>query len=122
LDWLKERAEPGNVVAGSAPHWVFLRTGLKAVMPPFEPDPIKAQHLLDSVPVNYLIVDEGLAVDTRKYSVPIVQKYPDRWRRIYTDSVITEAGEKLEDWFQIYQRVDLADTRRSARSTIQVRR
>ena len=68
LDWLKERAKTGDVVAVSMPHWVYLRTGLKAVMPPFEPDPVKAQQLLDSVPVSYLILDEGLAVDTRKYT------------------------------------------------------
>jgi hypothetical protein len=75
-------------------------------MPPFESDSAKAQYLLDSVPVNYLILDEGLAVDTRRYTVPVIENFPDRWNRIYTASVITESGEELKDRFQIYERVD----------------
>ena len=106
LDWLKERAKPGDVVAVSMPHWVYLRTGLKAVMPPFEPDPVKAQQLLDSVPVNYLILDEELAVDTRKYTSSVVQYFPGRWKRIYSASVISELGAELRDRFQIYERVE----------------
>jgi hypothetical protein len=105
VDWLKSRAKPGAVVASSMPHWVYLRTGLKSVMPPFELNPAEAQRLLDSVPVNYMIVDEGLALDTRKYTVPVVQTFPDRWRRVYSDSVMTDAGKELKDRFEIYQRV-----------------
>ncbi len=106
LDWLKLRAKPGDVVALSMPHWAYLRTGLKTVMPPFEPNPAKAQNLLDSVPVRYLILDEGLAVDSRKYTFPVVQNFPKLWKRVYSDSVVTEFGEKLQDRFEIYQRVD----------------
>jgi len=105
LDWLKARAKPSDVVAVSMPHWVYLRTGLKTVMPPFEPNPVKAQHLLDSVPVSYLIIDEGLAVDTRKYTLPVVEKFPERWERVYSAAVIMESGEELKDRFAIYQRV-----------------
>ena len=96
LDWLKQRAKPGDVVAASAPHWVYLRTRLKAVMPPFESDPIKAQHLLDTVPVNYLIVDEG-ALDTKKYLIPLLENSPERWRQVYSVP---------EGRFAIYQRVN----------------
>jgi hypothetical protein len=106
LDWLKRRAKPGDVVAASAPHWVYLRTGLKAVMPPFETDPAKAQRLLDSVPARYLILDDGLALDTRKYTAPLVRDFPARWRRVYSDSIVTKSGAVLEERFQIYQRVD----------------
>lgn len=108
LDWLKQRAKPGDVVAVSMPHWVYLRTGLKAVMPPFESDPVKAQQLLDSIPVNYLVLDEELAVDTRKYTFPVIHNFPDRWKLVYSSSVITESGDKLKDRFQIYERVGLA--------------
>jgi 4-amino-4-deoxy-L-arabinose transferase-like glycosyltransferase len=106
LDWLKERAKPDDVVAVSMPHWVHLRTGLKAVMPPFESDPVKAQQLLDSVPVSYLVLDEELAVDTRKYTSPVVQNFSNRWKRIYSASVISELGVELKDRFQIYERVE----------------
>jgi len=105
IDWLKSRANPAAVVASSMPHWVYLRTGVKSVMPPFESDPHEAQRLLDSVPVEYLIVDEGLALDTRKYTSPVTAAFPDRWRQVYTDSVTTDTGEVLKDRFQIYQRI-----------------
>ena len=105
IDWLRTRAKANDVVASSMPHWLYLRSGLKSVMPPYESDPAKAQRLLDSVPVNYLIVDDGLATDTRRYTVPVTQKFPNYWKRIYSDFVITEAGEKLQDRFGIYERV-----------------
>ena len=53
LGWLMKRARPDEVIATYAPQWVYLRTGLKAVMPPFELNPERAQNLLDSVPVTY---------------------------------------------------------------------
>jgi hypothetical protein len=58
-DWLKPRAEPDDIVASSMPHWIYLRTGLKTVMPPFETEPVRAQELLDSVPVTFIIRTEG---------------------------------------------------------------
>jgi hypothetical protein len=83
LDWLKRRAQPDDVVAASSPHWVYLRTGLKAVMPPFELDPVKAQHLLDTVPVSYLILEEG-ALDIKRYTLPVTQKVPKDWALVYS--------------------------------------
>ena len=75
-------------------------------MPPFEPDPVKAQQLLDSVPVSYLILDQELAVDTPKYTSSVVQYFPGRWKRVYSASVISDSGEELKDRFEIYQRVE----------------
>jgi hypothetical protein len=106
LDWLKLEAKPSDMVAASMPHWVYLRTGLKAVLPPFESNPAKAQNLLDSVPVSYLILDEGLAIDSRKYTSAVVHEFPKMWKRVYFDSVVTESGQKLTERFEIYQRVD----------------
>jgi hypothetical protein len=106
LEWLKLRAKATDVVAGSMPHWVYLRTGLKAVMPPYEPDPAKAQHLLNSVPVKYLILDEELAIDTRRYTSPVVRSFPGGWKRVYSASVISEFGTELKNRFEIYERVD----------------
>lgn len=95
LDWLGARAKRGDIVAASGPHWVYLRTGLKAVMPPFELDPDKAQRLLDTVPVTYLILDQGV-LNTQQYTRPVVERFPTRWKRVFA----VPAGD-----FAIYQRV-----------------
>ena len=105
LDWLKQRSNPDNVVASSMPHWTYLRTGLKAVMPPFETDPVRAQHLLDSLPVTFIVQDRGLDLDTRKYLSPVVQRFPERWRLVYHDVINEAPGRKPSETFEIYQRV-----------------
>lgn len=103
LDWLKGQAKGDEVVAATDPQWVYLRTKLKTVLPPLEVETSKAQRLLDSVPVKYLIVDEGLY---NKYTTPVVAAYPDRWRRVYVDSMREEVGEPDEGKFAIYERVN----------------
>jgi hypothetical protein len=105
IDWLMLRATPGDVVASSMPQWVYLRTGLKSVMPPFVSNPFEAQRLLDSVPVKYIIIDVGLALETGKYTSQVVNAFPEKWQRVYSDSVVTESNEVLRDRFQIYRRL-----------------
>jgi hypothetical protein len=84
VDWLAGTALPGQVVVTSTPHWLYLRTGLPAVMPPFTPDVEEAQRLIDAVPASFLIVDSLEFVDiTRRYARPVVEAYPDRWRLIF---------------------------------------
>jgi hypothetical protein len=84
LAWLKGQARPGDVVATSAPERVYLYTGLKAVMPPMEPDPAADQRLLDAVPVTYVIVDELDFVDvTRRYVGPTIRRHPGLWHLDY---------------------------------------
>jgi hypothetical protein len=95
LDWLRPRAKPTEIIGSSMPHWVYLRTGLKAVMPPFETDPRRAQALLDSVPVNYLIVDGRTGSFTRQFGLPAVKAAPEKWQLIY----FSQAGE-----LEIYRR------------------
>ena len=85
IDWLAGTASPGDIVVTSTPHWVFIRTGLMAVMPPFEPDPIIAQDLINSVPAKYLLIDGLTFVDvSRRYLAPIPKRFPERWKQIYT--------------------------------------
>ena len=85
LSWLKERAKPGEVIATQMPHWVYLKTGLKAIMIPMEINPATAQHLLDSVPVDYLILDQVDTLDIiHKYAYPLIESFPDRWSLLYT--------------------------------------
>jgi len=105
LDWLRQRSEPDDVVASSMPHWTYLRTGLKAVMPPFETDPVRAQELLDSVPVAFIVQDRGLDLDTRKYLSPVIHTFPERWRLVYSDLITDAPGKTPPESFEIYQRV-----------------
>ena len=116
IDWLQEHAKPSEVLAGSVPHWVYLRTGLKAVMAPFETDPVKAQALLDSVPVTYLLLDEGLEVETKRYMAPVVQQFPERWERVYIDTIAPDPGQDQGGEFAIYRRVGLPPSQSSASS------
>jgi hypothetical protein len=102
IDWLKQRSHSDDVVAASMPHWIYLRTGLKAIMPPFETDPVAAQNLLDSVPVRFIVQDRGLDLDTGKYLSPVVQTFPERWRLVYHD-FINEPGKTAAEAFEIYQ-------------------
>jgi len=100
-------AKPSDVIAVSMPHWVYLRTGNKTVMPPFESDSIKAQQLLESVPVTYLVLDEGLdiTVDSKRFMKGVIEGFPDRWKRVYSDDIVTESGERHKQAFEIYERV-----------------
>jgi hypothetical protein len=36
----------------------------------------------------------------------VVQNFSNRWKRIYSASVISELGVELKDRFQIYERVE----------------
>ena len=103
LDWIKQHARGGEVVASTDPGWTYLRTGLKSVVPPFELDAQKAQAQLDEVPVRYLIVDEG---NYKKYTTRVVAQSPDRWRRVFTDQIRPEDPTQPLGTFEIYERVD----------------
>lgn len=84
LAWLGRLARPGDVVATSAPQLAYLRTGLKSVMPPLEPNAASAQGQLDSVPVRYVIVDDLDFTDmSRRYAQPVVEARPDLWTPVY---------------------------------------
>lgn len=105
LDWVGKHAKPKEVIAGSMPHWMYLRTGLKAVMPPLEIDPVKAQAMLDSVPVTYLFLDEDLGVDTKRYMIPVVQQFSERWDQVYSDIIVSEKRKSSPRRLSIYRRV-----------------
>lgn len=106
VDWLITHTKPTDVIAVSMPHWVYLRTGNKTVMPPFESDPVKAQQLLESVSITYLILDEGLAIDSKRFMRGPIERFPDRWKRVYSDDILTETGVRREHAFEIYERVE----------------
>jgi len=97
LKWLVAHAETNAIVAASMPQWVYLKTTLKTVMPPLEPDPGKAQQMIDSVPVTYVALDQLLMEDNFNKRFPkIVRSAPDKWRLVYRSP-----GHE----FDIYERV-----------------
>jgi hypothetical protein len=85
LEWLRGRGRPGDVVASAMPHWAHLLTGMKTVVPPFERDPSKAEALLDSVPIRYIIMDADTTRMMRG-SAGAITDADGRWTRIYTSS------------------------------------
>jgi hypothetical protein len=74
IAWINEHSAPDAIVATSASHLCYLRTGRLAVAPPVESDPVRARYLLETVPVSCVIVD-------RFYSIPPVDGAPG-WRLV----------------------------------------
>jgi hypothetical protein len=97
LKWLLAHADRRAIIAVSLPQWVYLKTGLKAVMPPLEANPQKAQQLLDTVPATYVAVDQLLMEDdfNRRFA-GFIRKSVGKWRLVY-------ATPNRE--FEIYQRL-----------------
>ena len=84
-DWVTQHASSKDIVATSAPHLLYLKTGIKSVLPPMESSPDKARRLLDSVPVRYVILGkfEFLDIDQR-YAKPAVESQAESWKLVYT--------------------------------------
>jgi hypothetical protein len=100
LDWLRGVAHADDIIATSTPHWAYLKTGSRAVLPPFEPDVRAGRRLLEEVPVKYLVVDSLEFVDvSRRYAAPIARAYHREWKLIYWSPDSTS---------RIYRRVDAA--------------
>lgn len=95
LDWIRGRARPDDVVAASDPQWVYLRTGLKSVLPPLESNSREAERLIDSVPVRFLFVDENVY---RRYTSHLVESNPDLWKCTWRG-----VGDRV----RIYERSDV---------------
>jgi hypothetical protein len=73
IAWIQEHSAPDAIVATPYSHFCYLKTGRRAVSPPVDSDPARIRHLLDSVPVSYVIVDYG-------YSLPAVESDAADWR------------------------------------------
>jgi hypothetical protein len=106
LDWLKRKAKADDVVATSMPHWAYLRKGLKAVRPPLEANSERAQTLLDSVPVAYVILDKSDEGHSNANMLPLLQGSPRAWQLVYAD----ERGP-----VRVYERVRAAVGREEKR-------
>jgi hypothetical protein len=85
LNYLVARTDGRAILVASMPHWVYLETGLRTIMPPLTSNPAKAQQLLDSVPVKYVLIDQLLGKDNITHNFPpTVQSFPDKWKQIYS--------------------------------------
>jgi hypothetical protein len=85
VEWLGQETSPSDVIATMSPHLTYIHTGRKAVMPPLEADLDKAQALLDSVPVSYVVIDElGFVDTTTRYTRPMVLAHPELWEQVYS--------------------------------------
>jgi len=85
FEWIRRNAAPTAVIATTVPHLAYLRTGHKAVLPPFESDPDTAGQLLDEVPVGYLVLDRfGRPGVSERYAGPLVAQKPADWRLVFT--------------------------------------
>ena len=82
LDWLDGRAAPGDVLAASDPQWAYLRTGRRAVLPPFVLEGREGQRLIDSVPVKYLVASTD-PDGYRRYTAPLLAANPQAWRQVW---------------------------------------
>ena len=83
VNWLGQQGSPKAIVASSAPHWLYLRTGLRAVLPPMDPDPASAKRLLETVPVSYVIIDQLEFLDiSRRYALPAIENDPAGWHLV----------------------------------------
>jgi hypothetical protein len=99
LDWLGREAPHQAIIATSTPHWAYLRTGMRAVMPPYEIDSRKAAELLAGVPVTYLVVDQLSFLDvSRRYAAPVPSAATAEWPLVYSN---TDSGPR------IYRRADV---------------
>jgi hypothetical protein len=85
FEWIRRHAAATAVIATSVPQLAYLRTGHKAVLPPFELDPNRASRLLEQVPVTYLVLDRfGLPGISERYLAPIITQKARDWRLVFT--------------------------------------
>jgi hypothetical protein len=85
FEWVRRHARANTVIAATVPQVAYLRTGHKAVLPPFEIDHAKISRLLDEIPVDYLVLDklEGPYISER-FAAPVVVEQPEKWRLVFT--------------------------------------
>jgi hypothetical protein len=84
ISWLNQHAARQAIVVSSSPQWIFLRTGLRAVMPPMVADDGEVRRLLDAVPASYVLL-EGPGSLGGGYVAPVVRGLPDEWELVVSD-------------------------------------
>ena len=84
--WIRANTPPDAIVATPERHLCYLRTNRRAILPPMEANPTRARHLLEAVPVSYVIIDEigEMASFGRRYALPAVQGDAVGWRLVHS--------------------------------------
>jgi hypothetical protein len=84
--WIGANTPPDAIVATPERHLCYLRTNRRAILPPMEANPTRARHLLEAVPVSYVIIDEigEMASFGRRYALPAVQGDVVGWPLVYS--------------------------------------
>jgi len=103
VDWIAGHAKQSDVVAVFLPHWIYTRTGLKAIMPPLEADAAIAQKALDSVPVRFLIREHDGKVPNfiAPYVNSVLKDYPDAWRLTWSSD---------SNYVQVFERTSMTSS------------
>jgi hypothetical protein len=84
VEWLNQHSQPGDIVVSSSPAWIYLRTGVRTVMPPMVSDAATVQALLEAVPAAYVLV-EGPKSLGGEYVGPAIKQFSDRWQIVVSD-------------------------------------
>jgi hypothetical protein len=85
MEWLRNHAEPNDIIASTVPHLTYIRAARRAVLPPMETDPELSRSLLNEVPVKYLLLDNlGKPGISERYAAPVVERWPDEWKLVYS--------------------------------------
>ncbi len=85
VDWISTNGSKDAIVATTAPHFLYLLSGRRAVLPPMESDPARARLLLAGVPAAYVIIDELEFLDiSRRYARPAVKGDAAEWRLVHS--------------------------------------
>jgi hypothetical protein len=109
LDWIARTAGRDDVLVTSMPHWVYLRTGRRSVIPPFEPDVDAAADLLKSVRPRFVIIDSSGFSAAKAYAAPVMINNPSDWTLEWED-----AGRLLQIYASAATRTEARDTAGSA--------
>jgi hypothetical protein len=96
VDWLMPRLRsPDEVIVSTMPFRVYLRTGVKSVLPPASTDSLEVLRLLDGIPATYLVLGGSRAIVWAEHLVnPVVRASTDRWVPIHT----TQGGRIVLLW------------------------
>ncbi len=85
ITWVQAHARADDVVLSSMPHWVYLRTGLHGVTPPFEQDLDTERRLIAGVAPRFAIVDSSGFSASREYAAPVLSS-DAQWTLRFADA------------------------------------
>lgn len=92
IEWLRTNTPAGACIASTSPHLVWLHASRASVMPPYVDDPAEAQRLLDTVPIDFILLDPLRFIDVHaRYVEPVVRGRPTDWELAHTtaDGLVT---------------------------------